>query len=118
MNRYMGQPLLVQILAWTAFALLALNAILSWAFVVRFSRVAWWATPEGRHLMKFTAALALTFTLSLLFAVVDPKILTRLLLTIGLFAWIAFELANRIRLQGVAKREVDAARSAHPRARR
>ena len=112
MNRYMGQPRLIQILAWVAFALLALDAALSWVFVARFSRVAWWVTPEGRHLMKFTAALALTFTLSLLFAIVDPKILTRLLLTIGLFGWIAVELANRIRLQGVAKREVEAARAA------
>jgi hypothetical protein len=106
-NRYMDQPLYVQVLAWVAFALLALNAVLGWVFVARFSRVAWYATPEGRHLMKFTAALALTFTLSLLFAIVDPKILTRLLLTIGLFGWIAYELANRIRLQVNAKREVD-----------
>ena len=109
MNRYMDQPLYVQILAWVAFSLLALNAVLGWVFVARFSRVEWWVTPEGRHLMKFTAALALTFTLSLLFAIVDPKILTRLLLTIGLFGWIAWELANRIRLQVSAKREVERA---------
>ena len=93
--------------------LMAACALFGWVFVGLYSRVRWYATAEGRHLMKFTIALSLTFTLSLLFQVAQPKLLVRVLLSIGLFGWIAWELATRIRLHLAARREVrDDARAA------
>ena len=88
-----------------AYALLIACAVLGWLFVILYSRVRWYATAEGRHLMKFTTALALTFSLTLLFAVLDPKPEVRAVLSIGLFGWIAWELANRSRLHLKARRE-------------
>jgi hypothetical protein len=80
-------------------------AVLGWLFVILYSRVRWYATPEGRHLMKFTTGLALTFSLSLLFQFTDPGRWTRVVLSITLFGWLAFELANRTRLHLRAQRE-------------
>jgi len=93
-----------------ALALLTACAVFGWLFVALYSRVRWYATPEGRHLMKFTTALALTFSLVLLFQAVKPKPLTSLALSIALYGWIAWELANRVRLHLKAKREARAAR--------
>ena len=89
-----------------AVALLALCSILGWVFVILYSRVRWYATPEGRHLMKFTTALALAFSLTLLGAIVRPKPATEAVLAIALYGWIAWEFANRIRLHLRAKREL------------
>ena len=94
------------VLTATAWALLILCAALGWLFVILYSRVRWFATAEGRHLMKFTIALSLTYSLSLLFAVVHPKPLTRVVLSIALFGWTAWELGNRSRLHLRAKREL------------
>ena len=80
-------------------------AVLGWLFVILYSQVRWYVTPEGRHLMKFTTGLALTFSLSLLFQFADPGQLTRVVLSIALFGWLAFELANRTRLHLRARRE-------------
>jgi len=93
-------------LTTVAIVLLALCAAFGWLFVALYSRVRWFATAEGRHLMKFTIALSLTYTLSLLFMVVQPKPLTRVVLSIGLFGWTAWELGNRSRLHLRAKREL------------
>ena len=93
--------------AMTALAvgLMGLCAALGWLFVILYARVRWYATPEGRHLMKFTIALSLTYSLSLLFMVVQPKMQTRVVLSIALFGWTAWELGNRSRLHLRAKRE-------------
>lgn len=88
-----------------AFAALILCAVEAWVFVVLYSRVRWYGSPEGRHLMKFTAALALTFSLTLLFALVHPEPMMRAVLSIAVFGWIGWELGNRIRLHLRAKRE-------------
>lgn len=96
---------MIHALTVLAVSLLVLCAVLGWAFVVLYSRVNWYASAEGRHLMKFTTVLSLTYTLSLLFAAVDPKPLTRFLLSVILFGWTAWELGNRIRLHLRAKRE-------------
>ena len=45
--------------------LLGVCAVESWVFVWLYSRVAWAKSNEGRHLMRFTAILGLTFTLNL-----------------------------------------------------
>ena len=97
---------MIQFLTVVAVSLLVLCAVLGWVFVILYSRVSWYASPEGRHLMKFTMVLSLTYTLSLLFAMVDPKPLTRVLLSVILFGWTAWELGNRIRLHLRAKREM------------
>jgi hypothetical protein len=63
--------------------------------------------------MKFTTGLALTFSLSVLFQFTDPGMWTRVVLSIALFGWLAFELANRSRLHLSAKHEarLEAART-------
>lgn len=96
---------MLHVLTVTAYALLIACAAFAWLFVILYSKVRWYATPEGRHLMKFTVALALVFSLSLLFRIADPKPLTRVSLSCVLFGWIAWELANRTRLHLRAKRE-------------
>ena len=96
---------MITFLTVLAVSLLVLCAALGWVFVILYARVNWYATAEGRHLMKFTTVLSLTYTLSLLFAVIDPKPLTRVLLSAILFGWTAWELGNRIRLHLRAKRE-------------
>jgi hypothetical protein len=100
---------MIAVLTGLTLALVALCALFGWTFVVLYSRVQWWRSAEGRHLMKFTVVLSLTYTLSLLFQVVEPKILTRLLLSIALFGWTAYELGNRVLLHLRAKREHEAA---------
>jgi hypothetical protein len=79
-------------------------AVFGWVFVVLYSRVYWKVTPEGRHLMKFTIALSLVFSLSTLFQFTDPGMWARVGLSIALFGWVAFELANRTRLLILAQR--------------
>jgi hypothetical protein len=100
---------MVEVLTFIALGLIVLCAVFGWTFVALYSRVQWWRTAEGRHLMKFTTVLSLTYTLTLLFHVVEPKMLTRLVLSIALFGWTAYELGNRIVLHLRAKREHEAA---------
>lgn len=97
---------MIELLRAVAIGLLALCGLLGWTFVVLYSRVTWYKSAEGRHLMKFTVCLALMYSLSILFLVVDPKPLTRVVLSILLFGWTAWELGNRIRLHLRAKREL------------
>jgi hypothetical protein len=92
-----------------AFALLAANAVLAWAFVGFYSRVRWNATREGRHLMRFTLILALMFTMTLAFNVVRVPFLVRAVISLALFAGSAYELGNRLRLERRAQRERAAA---------
>ena len=99
---------MIEVLTIVAIGLIALCAILGWVFVALYSRVRWWATAEGRHLMKFTVVLSLTYTLTILFHVVQPKMLMRLVLSVALFGWTAWELGNRVRLHLRAKREAEA----------
>lgn len=91
-----------------ALALMVLDAVLAWVFVALYSRVRWWATMEGRHLMRFTIAVALMFSLSVLFMVLEPKPLVRGVIATVIFGWIAAELGNRTRLLLIARREVRA----------
>ena len=95
----------MQLLTMVALAELALCAGLAWTFIILYSRVRWYESAEGRHLMKFTLAFALTISLTLLFRVMRPPVEVRAVLSIALFGWIAWELGNRIRLHLRAKRE-------------
>lgn len=96
---------MIDVLMFVALGLVALCAALGWLFVALYSRVRWWATAEGRHLMKFTVVLSLMYTMTLLFQVAQPKMEMRLALSIALFGWTAFELGNRSWLHLRAKRE-------------
>jgi hypothetical protein len=98
-------PEIIQALTFLAMAQLTLSAVLAWLFVALYSRVRWWATKEGRHLMKFTIAFALVLSLSLLNQVVHLKLVTLLVLSIALFGWISWELAMRSWLHLQAVRE-------------
>lgn len=83
-------------------------AVLGWVFVMLYSRVHWWKSPEGKHLMRFTTALALTFSLVVVFRVVRPDPLTGRALAVFLYGWIATELAVRVGLLLRARRETKA----------
>ena len=102
----MTESTVIQALMFVALSLLTLCAVLAWLFVALYSRVRWWATREGRHLMKFTVAFALMLSLTLMFQVIQPKPLTQLVLSIALFGWVAWELAVRSWLHVQAYREV------------
>ena len=92
---------------------------LATVFVVGYrwrSRGAWHDSPEGRHIMRFTAALSVTFALTLLFRSLDPPLLppdAPVPLIVGhwavplshalgvqvlVFGAMAVELGNRLRL--------------------
>lgn len=101
----MNDPEVVQSLVFLAVAQLTLCAVLAWLFVALYSRVRWWATAEGRHLMKFTIAFALVLSLSVLDYAVHMKLITKAFLSIALFGWISWELAVRSWLHLQAVRE-------------
>ena len=85
--------------------LCAVNAALAWAFVWRYRRHQDWRKyPTGRHLMRFTRVLALVFTFQLVFQFLADLIPMWLAasIAVALFAGLAFELTNRLRIEGRA----------------
>ena len=90
-----------------AFVLVALIAVLAWVFVARHARTRWWASGEGRYLMKSKVAIALIFTMGLVFRAIDPEPMTRAVVAVLLYAWIAYTLAELLMLQTRARRERD-----------
>lgn len=96
---------MVHVLLTLGFVLMIVDAAVAWLFVLLYSRVRWYGSEEGRHLMRFTLAVALLFSLSVLFIVTNPNPLTRGVVSVAVFGWIAAELANRIRLHLRARRE-------------
>lgn len=101
----MNEPAVIEVLTVLALAQLTLCAVLAWMFVILYCRVAWWTTREGRHLMRFTIAFALMLSATLLFTVVPVKPITQLILSVALFGWVSWELANRSWLHLQAVRE-------------
>lgn len=100
--------MLLKVLSFIAVLLVALVAGFAWVFVALFSRVRWYRSGEGRHIMRMTIDLALTFSLVLLFRVVKPDPLTSAVLSVALFGWLACELFVRIRLLLKAQAEARA----------
>lgn len=80
-------------------------AALAWVFVGRHAYTRWWETPTGRYLMKSKTALALIFTMSLLFRVFEPSREAMLGTAAVLYTWIAYTLAELLVLQSRAMRE-------------
>lgn len=100
---------MIEVLTYVALGLVALIALETWVFVARHSRVRWWENPEGRYLMRSKVALALLFTMTLVFQVVQPKPVTAVVISILLFGFTAYTLADLLILQTKAKRERKAA---------
>lgn len=82
-----------------ALVLLAACALLSWAFVIRHARTSWWTTPGGRYLMKSKTAFALLFSLTLMAQLVPMLPLTRVVLSVAMFGWIAYVLIDLLLMQ-------------------
>lgn len=76
-------------------------------FIVRYSRVNWRATSDGRHIMAFTAMVA-----GMLLLVVLTWVFGRQQWIIwtgrGLFLWMLFLLIQRVYLQRQAQKELAA----------
>lgn len=75
--------------------LLLVAAVEATRFAVRYSRTTWRRTREGRHLMRFTVALAIALWGTLILAVVPLPDWLELLIGVGVYAWLAFELNRR-----------------------
>lgn len=103
---------MLAVLTFVALALVTVVAIEAWVFVARHARTSWWVTHEGRYLMRSKVNLALLFTMTLVFQVVQPKPLTAVAISIVLFCFTAYTLADLLILQARAKRERKAAASA------
>lgn len=100
---------MLTVLTFAALALVGIVSLEAWIFVARHARTTWWGTPEGRYLMRSKVNLALLFTMTLVFQVVQPKPLTAVLISVLLFAFTAYTLADLLILQTKAKRERRAA---------
>ena len=80
-------------------------ALLCWWFVWRYSRIKWRSTPEGRHVMRLTVVLGLTFTFTVLFNTIPVSLLLKALVSLVLFGAIAAEMWTRINLLADAQRD-------------
>jgi hypothetical protein len=83
------------------------TALLCWWFVWRYSRINWKRTPEGRHVMRLTIALALMFTLTVAFNVAPVPVLWKAVASVVLFGAIGAEMWTRNTLLHDAQREDD-----------
>lgn len=81
-----------------AVAFLVAGAVEATRFSLRYRRTDYKRTPEGRHLMRFTVALAVALWGTLLGAWVPMPVWASLLLAVVVYAWLAFELHVRNRL--------------------
>lgn len=87
--------------------LVALAALLSWTFVLRYRRLDWRATDEGKHIMGFTLCVALFTTLATEVRVFGPYP-GAIFVALGLYGWLVYLLFSRNlllhRAQAEAKR--------------
>ena len=86
------------VLLVVAVVFLFVAAVEATRFPVRYRVTTWRRTREGRHLMRFTAALAVALWGTLLQAVLPLPLWVSLLVQAAVFAWLAFELHYRNRL--------------------
>jgi hypothetical protein len=91
----------------TKYLLLLVGAMaaMAWVFVGRLAWTRWWESREGRYLMKSKTALALIFTMGLLFRVFEPSAEVRAVVASLLYTWIAYTLAELLVLQTRARRD-------------
>lgn len=74
-------------------------------FVVSYSKVAWKASLEGRHLMWFTRMLACFIGLTFLYRLIPLDVY--IWISRALFVWLGYLLFRRVQLQRHAQREED-----------
>ena len=80
-------------------------------FAVRYSRLTWGHTREGRHLMGLSAVLAAALWGTILFAFVPVPLVVAAVVQFAIYGGLAFEGWRRNHLLSVNQREVaDAAR--------
>lgn len=103
----MNQPAPIPGLILAALIAAGAVALLSWWFVFAYARIRWNRTPEGRHLMRLTVYLALTFTCTVVFNVMPVPPIVGPLTSLVLFGALAAEIYTRITLLHDAQREAD-----------
>lgn len=96
---------MVEFLTQYVMLLVGVMAALAWVFVGRLAWTRWWETAEGRYLMKSKTALALIFTMGLLFRVFEPTDEVKVIVAALLYSWITYTLAELLVLQTRARRE-------------
>lgn len=82
-----------------ALVLCGANAVMAWIFVARHARTSWQRSHGGRYLMRSKIAMALLFTFTLLAQIIPIRPLTAVSLTILLFGWTAYVLADLLSMQ-------------------
>lgn len=73
----------------------AITAILAVVFAVRYSRVTWRRTGEGRHWMRFAWVVALTYGLTVATPYLPISLLWLVWGQLALFSWAAGEMWTR-----------------------
>lgn len=93
-------------------------SILAWWFVWRYSRVTWGRTGAGRHLMRFSIVIGLTYGMTAIFmgyglfvmAAPFPVLLGMTLAQLLLFGWAALEMyARNVLFTEAQRRDEEAA---------
>lgn len=113
---------ITDLLVPTAIVFRTATLALSITFLLRYDRVNWQATAEGRHLMAFTglvAAFLAYASVNTLVQYIDGTVTSRgdgawpgqLIVAVVLFQWGAWVLWRRNRLLTIAQREVRQERS-------
>jgi amino acid transporter len=102
---------MILVLLAASLALLVYCATAYTVFAVRYSRLTWRRTREGRHLMGQSIVLAALLWATLLAAAVPLPLWLALAVQVVLFAWLAFEATRRNRLLSLNQREARAARN-------
>ena len=83
-------------------------AVESTRFIVRYRKVTWRRTREGRHLMGFTRAFAASLWATLLLAVLPIPMVAALVVQVLLFGWLAYAANERNRIFTANQREARA----------
>ena len=99
---------MIPVLLALALVLLVYCAGAYTVFAVRYSRLTWRRTREGRHLMGQSIVLAALLWATLVLAAVPVPAWAGLAVQVVLFAWLAFEATRRNRLLSLNQREARA----------
>ena len=86
------------VLLCAAVVFLVFAAVEATRFAVRYSHTTWRRNREGRHLMRFTVALAIALWGTLILSAIPMPDVVQLILGVAVYAWLAFELHHRNRL--------------------
>ena len=88
-----------------AASLLVADALIAWAWVFRYRRHRWAATDYGRHLMRFSALIAVALTGTLVLEFTPWPAPVDLSISALVYAGIGVELLNRHRLLSRAQHD-------------